>query len=60
MIVCQEKADVVALDGHPSQDKEVFCTLSQETGELVHQDLLNLVTLLDSYGNPDGIDCRFN
>lgn len=45
--VRDEKADVVALDGFPSQNNEVLGSHHDEAGELVTQDLLDLVGLLN-------------
>lgn len=38
---------VLYLDWLPPQDEESLCSLCQEAGELVDQDVLNLVCLLD-------------
>ena len=44
------------LDGFPSEDEEGLGTLCQEAGELVDQDVLNLVCLLDSDADTDAVD----
>lgn len=45
--VCDQEADVVALDGFPSQNDKVLGSHHDEAGELVTQDLLDLVGLLN-------------
>lgn len=45
--VGDEKRDVVALNRFPSQDEEALGTHHHEAGELVTENLLNLIGLLD-------------
>lgn len=44
------------LDGFPSQNEERFGALCQEAGELVDQDVFDLVCLLDSNADTDAVD----
>jgi len=44
------------LDRFPPQDEERLCTLFQEPGELVYQDVLDLVSLLDLDANAHAVD----
>ena len=44
------------LDGFPSQNEERLGTLCQEAGELVDQDVFDLVCLLDSDADADAVD----
>ena len=44
------------LDGFPSEDEEGLCTLCQEAGELVDQDVFDLVCLLDPDADADTVD----
>ena len=44
------------LDGLPPQNEEGLGTLCQESGELVDQDVLNLVGLLDLDADPYAVD----
>ena len=43
-----------------SQDEEGLCSLGQESRELVHEDVFNLVRLFYPYANPDAVDRRLN
>jgi hypothetical protein len=42
-----EEANIISFDGFPPQNIEALGALGQEAGELVHEDVLNLVGLLD-------------
>jgi hypothetical protein len=44
------------LDGLPSENEERFGTLCQEAGELVDQDVFDLVCLLDPDADADAVD----
>jgi hypothetical protein len=48
------------LDRFPSQDKEGFCSLRQESSKLVDEYLLNVVGLLDLDAYPDAVDTRLD
>lgn len=48
------------LDRFPSQDEEGLGSLSEETRELVDQDVLNLVCLLDTYTDPHTVYTGLN
>lgn len=48
MEVRDQERDVVSLDWFPPQDEEGFCSLRQESGKLVDQDVLNFICLLNS------------
>lgn len=58
--VGDEKADVIALHWFPPQDEEVLCSHHHETHEFMAQNLLNLICLLDSDADPDGVDGALN
>lgn len=55
-----QEANVVALDRFPPQDDKVLRPHHHEPGELVAQDLLDLVGLLDGDADPDRVDRRFD
>jgi hypothetical protein len=43
VLVCDEEADVISLNGFPSHHHKLLRALHQETSELVAQNLLDLV-----------------
>jgi len=51
---------ITNLDRLPPQDKKRLGTLRQEARKLVHQNILNLVRLLDADANSDRIDARLH
>lgn len=58
--VCNQERDVIALDRFPPQDVEGLCSLRQESRELVHQDVFNLVRLLDLDAYPHAVYRRLD
>jgi hypothetical protein len=58
--VGNQERNVVALDRLPSQDEERLGTLCQEAGELVHQNVLDLVGLLDLDADAYAVDARLD
>ena len=56
MKVCDEKADVVALNLLPPQDDEVLCSPHHEAHEHPAEQAVNVVQLLDGDGDPHRID----
>jgi hypothetical protein len=44
----------------PAQNKEGFCPLSQESGELVYQNMFDLVCLLYPNADPNAVNARLN
>ena len=60
MKVCDEKADVVALNLLPPQDDKVLRTAHHEPHELVAEQLLHVVCLLDCDRDTHRVDARLN
>jgi len=58
--ICNEEGNIIALYRLPSQYEEAFRSLRQESGELVHEYVLNLIRLLDFDGYSDGVHRRFD
>lgn len=48
------------LDGFSPENEEGFCSLGQESCELVYQDVLDFIRLLDLYADAGAVDARFN
>jgi hypothetical protein len=48
------------LDWLPPQDKECFCSLRQEPCKLMHQNMFDLIGLLDLDADPNTVDAGFN
>src|SRR5947207_15573676 len=44
----------------PAQNEEGFCSLSQESGELVYQNMFDLICLLYTNADPNTINTRLN
>ena len=49
-------SSITCLDGLSSQDDKVLCTLHEEAGKLVAQNLFNLVGLLDADADAHRVD----
>ena len=60
MEVCDKEGDIIALDGFPAQDVEGLGSLCQEAGELVDQNVLNLVRLLDFDADAHAVNAWLN
>lgn len=52
--------NVAHLDGLATQHEKSLGSLSQEAGKLVHEDMLNLVGLLDADADSHAVDTRFD
>jgi hypothetical protein len=55
-----EEADIISFDRFPPQDVEALGALSQEAGELVYENVLNLIGLLDLDAYPYTVDRGLN
>lgn len=51
---------ITHLDRFPPQNKKVLSSLRQEPRKLVHQDMLNLIRLLDLDADADRVDARLD
>jgi hypothetical protein len=60
ILVGNQEADIVSLDGHPPQHDECLGSHHQEPGELVGEDALNVVGLFDADGEADRVDGGFD